>query len=285
MKKLTALMLTLLFTLSTTFALADTAWGQLKQRIATRTGPGTEYTEPGSFLAKGDVVAVHTRVYDKVNEIWWVQVEFEERGERYRAYTGSWRMNVDLTQVPQEMPLGVCRVIADADVFAGPGWDYVMWNDTVYRGTWATLLEVEAGYGHIECWNDSKGQMWRVWAPLSCLDCGDEYGWWDDTYPGDTQDDWYTGSTTEPYNPGGSLNHGNTWGSGRTGQICRVTANSGNARSGAGAEYPVVGRVDCGEWFVIMDTARAANGVMWYQVNLGGYCGWISSGLTNYGIE
>ncbi len=270
MKRFTALLLALLMALSSVSALADVAWGRLNQRIATRTGPGTEYTEPGTFLSKGDYVTVHTRVWDAVNEIWWVQVEFEENGERYRAYTGAWRMNVDLTQVPQEKSLGSCRVIADADVFAGPGWDYVMWNDTVYRGTWATLLEVEDGYAHIECWNSRRDQMWRVWAPLSCLDCSDEYAWWEDTYTGDSQDDRYTGST---------------WSDDRTGQNCRITANSGNARSGAGAEYPVVGRVARGEWYTIMDTARADNGVMWYQVNLGGYCGWISSGLTNNGLE
>ena len=80
MKKLTALMLTLCLLLPCAAALADSAIGRLNQQIATRSGPGTEYFEPGSFLRKGDYVTVHTKVWDSVNEIWWVQVEFTEGG-------------------------------------------------------------------------------------------------------------------------------------------------------------------------------------------------------------
>jgi len=190
MKKLTALMLTLCLLLPCA-ALADTAFGRLNQRIATRSGPGTDYFEPGSFLKQGDYVTVHTKVWDAVNEIWWVQVEFTSGYDTYRAYTGAWRMSVDLTDVPEERPLGIVRVTSDADVFAGPGWDYVMWNDTVCRGTSAVLLEVEAGYAHIECWNDRWNQPWRVWAPLRNLSCSGEYTSLDDTYPSNSG---YTGS-------------------------------------------------------------------------------------------
>lgn len=276
MKKLTALILVLCLTMMSACALADTAYGRLKQKIATRTGPGTEYMEPGTFLGKGDTVTVHTRVWDSVNEIWWVQVEFTAGGDRYRAYTGSWRMDVDLSRVPQEKPLGTCRVIADADVFAGPGWEYVMWNDTVYRGTWATLLEVENGYGHIECWNAQKGQYWRVWAPLRDLDCGADYSSYHDTYPS------YSYGSTQPSQP--SRPAGGSYGS-RVGQICRITVNTGNARSGAGADYRAVDTVYWGECFTILDTAVAYNGVTWYQICSDGYYCWISSGLTNYGLE
>lgn len=270
MKKLIALALALCLSLMSTLALADSVTARLKQRISTRTGPGTEYTEPGTFLGQGDYVTVHTRVWDSANEIWWVQVEFSQGGERYRAYTGSWRMEVDLNSVPQEYPLGTCRVIEDADVFAGPGWEYVMWNDTVYRGTWVTLLEVEDGYGHIECWNSREGCYWRVWAPLHCLDAG-EYSAYDDTYP--------SYGSVEPGRPGTG-----SYGS-RIGQTCRITVNSGNARSGAGASYRNVGTVSWGECYTILDTAVASNGVTWYQINANGrYC-WISSGLTNFGLE
>lgn len=263
MKKLTAFILALCMMCGAVPALADAVCGVLKQRIATRSGPGTKYFEPGSFLGQGHVVTVHTKVWDAGNEIWWVQVEFSAYGDLYRAYTGAWRMNVDLSRVPQERSLGTVRVTDDADVFAGPGWDYVMWNDTVYRGTVATLLEVEGGYGHIECWNSSKNQPWRVWVPLRQLSCSGQYSSTDDTYPAV-----------------GSASSGSSW---TGGQTCCITANSGNVRSGAGVQYSTVDTVYAGEYYTILGTAVASNGVTWYRIDLGGWSGWISSGLTNFG--
>ena len=40
--------------------------------VATRSGPGTKYTEPGGFLYRGASVKVHTKAWDDVNEIFWV---------------------------------------------------------------------------------------------------------------------------------------------------------------------------------------------------------------------
>lgn len=282
MKKLTALILALCLAMGCTAALADSAYGRLKQKIATRTGPGTKYTEPGTFLTGGDYVTVHTKSWDSRNQIWWVQVEFSYRGSSYRAYTGAWRMDVDLSRVPQERSLGTVRVTSDADVFAGPGWGYVMWNDTVYRGTVATLYEVENGYGHIECWNSAQGKYWRVWAPLRCLSCYGQYSSYDDTYPSYGSPSY--GGSYGSGNSGSSGSYGGgSYGSYPVGQTCRITANGGNARSGAGAQYREVANVRYGEVYTILDTSRASNDVTWFKINKNGtYC-WISSGLTNFG--
>ena len=191
LKKIVALVCVLVL-LCVGSACAESVQARLNRKIATRTGPGTKYFEPGTFLGPGDYVTVHTKVWDDVNEIWWVQVEFTEYGDTYRAYTGSHRMDVNLSRVPEESPLATITVTQDADVFAGPGWDYVMWNDTVYRGTTATLLEVENGYGHIECWNGNWNQMWRVWAPLDCLSCDGWYSQYDDGWYNQYDDGWYS---------------------------------------------------------------------------------------------
>lgn len=270
MKKLTALILALCMLMICSAALADTAWARLNQRIATRTGPGTFYFEPGSFLTAGDDVLVHTKVWDSRNEIWWVQVEFTSGGESYRAYTGSWRMNVNLSRVPQERALGTVRVTADTDAFAGPGWGYVMWNDTVYRGTTATLYEVEGGYALIECWNNTWQQTWRVWVDLDDLSCRNVYSNHDDTHPSSGST-----STNNSWN-----NNTSTW---PVGQTCLITASGGNARTGAGTQYGIVGYVENGDMFTVLDTKTASNGVTWYKVNVNGRYGWISSGLTNFG--
>ncbi len=277
MKKLIALMTALCMLFSCTIALADTASGRLKQRISTRTGPGTNYTEPGSFLSAGNYVTVHTKVWDSVNEIWWVQVEFTYRQDKIRAYTGSWRMNVNLANVPTERVLGTVKVINDADVFAGPGLEYMLWNETVYRNTWVTLLEVENGYGLIECWNNGENRYWRVWARMQDLSCASQYSIWDDTYPDYGSPNVEYVDNDYYYDDGGYHVEEPDFGD------CRITVNYGNVRSGAGAEYRNLGTVYNGETYYIYDTERASNGVTWYKIWFNGAYGWISSGLTNHG--
>lgn len=280
MKKLTAWILILCMLLTCSAAMADAATGKLRQRIATRTGPGTKYTEPGSFLSKGDYVTVHTKVWDSANRIWWVQAEFSYGGNKYRAYTGSWRMDVDLSNVPEERALGTVRVTADADAFAGPGWAYAMWNDTVYRGTSATLYEVEGGYGHIECWNSRQGKTWRVWVPLNCLSCYGDYSSYDDTYPLYDSPSYSGSSSGSSYSSGSSSSYSGSW---PVGQTCRIVTGSGNARSGAGVEYREVNTVCYGECYTILATAKASNNVTWFKIQKDGMYCWISSGLTDIG--
>lgn len=81
----------------------------LNAKLATRTGPGTTYDEPGSFLSAGKTVTVLSKAYDKNNEIWWVQVEFSENGKTYWAYTGVKRIDgLNLSNVPEEIVIGTC---------------------------------------------------------------------------------------------------------------------------------------------------------------------------------
>lgn len=287
MKKLVSLLLILCLLLPAA-ALADTR-ATLNQRISTRSGPGTHYTEPGSFLKAGDVVTVRTRVWDDRNEIWWVQVEFSYKGEKIRAYTGSWRMNVNLNQVPIEQPLRSCTVIYDADAFAGPWYmGFMPWPDTIYAGTSATLYEVEDGYAHIECWNSRRQQMWRAWVPLYTLDCGYLYSSSDVTYPSNY------GSSGSSYNggySGGSTSTGDdysfVYGGATTsdqtfpiGEECRIQAVSGNARSGPGQEYELVTVVYRGDYYKIYDVQMASNGRNWYKIRVNGQYCWVSSGIV-----
>lgn len=176
MKRLLALLLTAALLLPIC-ALADT-YGVLNTEIATRTGPSTKYSEPGTFLEAGDVITVRSKVWDDRNEIWWVQVEFWDNGRRLRAYTGAWRMSVDLNQVRTEAPLRYCTVQREAYAYTAPYSDGYSgrWTDTVPAGTQATLYEIEDGYGLIECWSTRRQIMWRVWVSMDDLDCGYLYG-------------------------------------------------------------------------------------------------------------
>ena len=279
MKKLTAMLLLICLLLPLT-AQAGT-WATLNQPIATRTGPGTEYTEPGGFLSRGDRVYVRSKVWDPVNEIWWVQVEFTPpvyynyADDMIRVYTGAWRLNVNLSQVPEEYPLQSCRVVYDADAFSGPWYDgFMPWSDTIYAGTSATLLEVENGFAHIECWNSWAGSMWRGWVPLDTLSCAGSYRY--DRYYGFADDlgNYYgpTGggvSTTPTPRPA-------------YGKVCRVIASSAHARSGPGTQYATVAYVYEGERYEILEKQIGNTGKTWYKIYVGKEYrtyAWISSGL------
>jgi len=288
MKKLTAVLLVLCMLLP--LAANAEVWATLFQPIATRTGPGTKYTEPGGFLSRGDQVLVRTKVWDAVNEIWWVQVEFTPpRGntffgrDKIRVYTGAWRMDVDLSRVPEEYPLQNCTVICDADAFTGlyyNGFEY--WPDTIYAGTYATLYEVEDGFAHIECWNDFRGSMWRGWVRLETLSCASSY-----SYHG-----YYGAADDTPYYSGGyrpaqtnppSTYYGDTQGF-PVGRICTIIASSAHARSGPGTQYDTAAYVYDGERYEILECKEGNTGKDWYKIYVGKeyrIYAWISSGLCS----
>ena len=285
MKKLVAFFLILCLMLSCSAAFADHVQARLNQRIATRTGPGTNYTEPGSFLKSGDYVTVVSKKWDKTNEIWWVQVDFTSGGRRYRAYTGSWRMSVNLTNVPEELILRDCEVQYNTAAYAGPGSNYASMG-TVSAGTQATLYQVSNGYAQIEFYDFSARLTKRVWLDIGNTTARKDYSN-TETFPQYGSADyagWHT-SLQEVYNRNGSSTSGGTGGGGNGGGSWQVwiTSTSGNARSGPGANYSHVAYVNNGEVYTVYDTAVASNGVTWFKIKVyGQYC-WISSGLTNTG--
>ncbi|MBE5810486.1 MAG: hypothetical protein E7318_06060 [Clostridiales bacterium] len=286
MKKLTAMLLVLCLLLPCSLAFADHVQARLNQRIATRTGPGTGYTEPGTFLSAGSYVTVISKKWDRTNEIWWVQVDFTSGSRRYRVYTGSWRMNVDLSRVPEELILRDCEVQYNTPAYAGPGSNYASMG-TVYAGTRATLYQVHNGYAQIEFRDSGSGLMKRVWLDIGNTTARKDYGN-TETFPqygSANYAGWYT-TLQEVYdrNRSGSTGGGGTGGGNHGGgwQV-RITSTSGNARSGPGANYSHVAYVNNGEIYTVYDTAVASNGVTWFKIMVyGQYC-WISSGLTNTG--
>lgn len=194
-KRLLALLLTLLFLTSST-ALADLPlaldrddiyamrYGQPKgtwqradatllMKIATRTGPGTGYTEPGTFLKAGDRVSVISKIYDERNEIWWVQVEFSYNHQWYRAYTGSQRMSVDLSMVPTEYALSdmdsrdEARNYNPVSLRYGPGTGYALMDYTLPESAWLYVVMCENNWALVEVMDASPSV--RGWVPMSEL--------------------------------------------------------------------------------------------------------------------
>ena len=277
MKRIAALILVLMLLLTTIPALASTDARVKDSRIATRSGPGTKYTEPGTFLSRGDSVIVHTKVWDSRNEIYWVQVEFTYRGEGYRVYTGSWRLDVDLNRVPYEIVEGYSWLNRNTNGYAGPGYGYHQYgNITLYRGSDCTVVEVENNFALIETSGSSKGTT-RAWVPLDALAGGYEfygrdtftghYGSWDDDQ----------GATLLPGN--GSNGYGQ-FVINPVGQYVTVWVDSGNARSGPGTSYAFLNYVHQGDVLQVLDWEMGDTGKDWYQVRINGRKCWVSSGLV-----
>ena len=145
----------------------------LTQKLATRTGPGTWYDEPGTFFSGSwsyTSVRVLTRAWDSRNDIWWVQVEFTSGGKDYRAYTGLKRVSVNINSVPDEQVLGTASMLRSAAACWGPGSNYARSSTNIPSGISVTVLDVENGYAQIEFSDSRVGySRRRAWTPVDNL--------------------------------------------------------------------------------------------------------------------
>jgi hypothetical protein len=80
--------------------LADTElYGYAIDKLATRDGPGTTYTEKGTYDVRYTYVRVLTRAWDERNGIWWVKCVIPYHGENRVLWTGYKRFD------PNTLPL------------------------------------------------------------------------------------------------------------------------------------------------------------------------------------
>lgn len=137
--------------------------GVLLQKIATRTGPGTHYTEPGTFFAPGDTVQVISLAYDH-NDVPWVQVDFTAYGGHRRAYTGLKRIDLTADMIPLEFPLNESATMRHSVTpRTGPGTDYAREKDfTLTAGQPVTVLAEENGWLQLEIVQADAPDL-RVW--------------------------------------------------------------------------------------------------------------------------
>ncbi len=145
----------------------------LRMALATRSGPGTLYDEPGSFFESdwgSATVQVLTRAWDSRNGIWWVQVEFGSGWSKYRVYTGLKRVYVNIDHVPDEHEMGTAVMTSSSPAYWGPGSDYVSADFDIPAGTAVTIYDVEAGYAQVE-FSDSRvsNPRRRAWTPTGSL--------------------------------------------------------------------------------------------------------------------
>lgn len=141
-----------------------------KERLATRSGPGTNYTEEGSYAQKGTWVRAISSAYDQTNKIWWVQVELSYNGEQRRVYTGVKRLQMSADQVPVEAAEGEAVVTRSVYGYWGPGYGYTMYGDMISAGTSGTVWQREGLYAQFEFFDTAHQQLRRVWIPENALE-------------------------------------------------------------------------------------------------------------------
>lgn len=146
--------------------LSDTVYSDLKQRLSTRSGPGTKFTEPGTFFSKNYKIQ-KVKVLKKSSDgnTWWVQVDFRNGAKNsYRVWTGAKRVDVDLDLIAEELPMGQCDVTPTSDTYYGPGGNYAKANITITKRADGIVYEIENGYADVEYMCDD-GTQGRIWVP------------------------------------------------------------------------------------------------------------------------
>lgn len=147
-----------------------TIYGTLKQRMATRTGPATEYPEPGTFLSEGDKVQIISVAFDE-NNVPWVQVDLTYGKKHIRAYTGLKRFSdVDVNKIPREFNYQNDATLKETVTpLCGPGTNYSSYSFSMKAGRTVSIIDFENNYAMCDFYSKSDGKWNRVWIPISSL--------------------------------------------------------------------------------------------------------------------
>jgi len=84
---------------------ASDLYGLATQKLATRSGPGTQYTEQGTYNVAGQYIKILSRAWDDRNSIWWVKCEIPYKEETRVLWTGYKRFDsstIPLDTIPVE---------------------------------------------------------------------------------------------------------------------------------------------------------------------------------------
>lgn len=136
----------------------------INQKLATRSGPATEYDEPGTFFGKNwEQATVNVRGKSWDGSIWWVLVDFQYGGERYRIWTGLKRVNVNIDLIPEIWPKGQGTVDATSETYRGPGGSYARANISI--DSWQDVLAFGRENGYVEIEYEVGRKKYRLWVP------------------------------------------------------------------------------------------------------------------------
>ena len=138
----------------------------LNQRMATRTGPGTKFTEDHGTLPKDTEIVVYAQeIGGSAN---WALVEFVKNGKLIRAYTGVKRIDADFGAIPTTTRNPESATITtDTTAYYGPGEEYLELKGQAKKGKKVQVYGIDRGFALIEY---VVGDSWmRSWVPEECL--------------------------------------------------------------------------------------------------------------------
>lgn len=172
--KLRIFALALALLLCAPLALADNGYegtlepieATLNQKMALRSGPGTKYTELGTYPKDTPITLYEQEIGGTVS---WGQLEFHGNGGLIRAYTGMKRIDAS-----QEAPWAntVTRdavLTSDVTPRRGPGENYAPCGQSLGRGARLTLYHEENGYVTADFTFPGDEQLTRAWIPADCV--------------------------------------------------------------------------------------------------------------------
>ncbi len=173
MKRKLAFLLAFMLLLSTAgFALAayTPVTTGLNMSVGTRSGPGTNYNELGTYFPD-TWYNTTVKAYSKCrnNNVWWVQVEFTYRGMQYRAYTGEQRLKIGASQLPEEHQIGTGRITSAGRAYTGPGTNYQQTTYTVPNGISVNVFDTENGYAQVEYYDGNTRYNRRFWVSMDSV--------------------------------------------------------------------------------------------------------------------
>lgn len=145
----------------------EPVYASLNQEMMTRTGPGTQYSSPGTFLRKGDRAKLISVYYDH-NSVGWVQAEFSINGRPVRLYTGLKRFdgmrNHNLYYDDVRCEGSFLR--SSCTPLLGPGYEYLSLNMTLRSGSEVYIVGCEGNFYQCDFYGPD-GNLHRGWFPGS----------------------------------------------------------------------------------------------------------------------
>lgn len=115
----------------------------LNQRMATRSGPGTQYTEELGTMPQSTQITLIEYVTTSVP---WGLVEFYKNGMKVRAYTGMKRIDAYGPVAQGTKDYHEVVLSKSTAVYYGPGYDYAMRKESVEAGTLLRVFGYENGF-------------------------------------------------------------------------------------------------------------------------------------------
>jgi len=149
----------------------------LLDKLATRSGPGTEFDEPGTFFGSTwnqQTVRVLGKSWD--GSVWWVLVDFSNGGKgSYRVWTGAKRVDVNLDRLKEIYGIGQGTVSSTTDTYRGPGGKYARANVSI--NGWKDVVAYGRENGYVEVEFQQGRKMYRLWVPESdtSIDWGTDF--------------------------------------------------------------------------------------------------------------